>query len=66
MTSMSDAGADVPGTAIILVNWNGWRDTVACIETCLALEGAPFRIIVCDNASASSGPRCYAPAYSSA
>lgn len=52
MTPVSDAGADVPGTAIILVNWNGWRDTVACIETCLALEGAPFRIIVCDNASA--------------
>jgi GT2 family glycosyltransferase len=37
--------------AIILVNWNGWRDTIDCIESCLALEGAEIRIVVCDNSS---------------
>lgn len=37
--------------AIILVNWNGWQDTIACIRSCLALTDVEARIIVCDNAS---------------
>ena len=37
--------------AIILVNWNGWRDTVDCVRSCLTLEGVEARIVVCDNAS---------------
>lgn len=45
------AGDARPTVAIILVNWNGWRDTIACLRTCLALTGAAFRLIVCDNAS---------------
>ncbi len=35
---------------VILVNWNGWRDSIACIRSCLALD-RPVRILVCDNAS---------------
>ncbi|HEY0825757.1 MAG TPA: glycosyltransferase family 2 protein [Ramlibacter sp.] len=42
--------ATLPVGAIV-VNWNGWRDTVACLESLLALEDAPARVIVCDNAS---------------
>ena len=38
--------------AIILVNWNGWQDTIDCVRSCLALEGVEARIVVCDNASA--------------
>lgn len=37
--------------AIILVNWNGWRDSIACIESCLALNHQEYRIVLCDNAS---------------
>jgi hypothetical protein len=37
--------------AIILVNWNGWRDTVECLESLLLLEYPDFRIVVCDNGS---------------
>lgn len=36
---------------IILVNWNGWRDTVECLESLLILEYHDFRIVVCDNGS---------------
>lgn len=36
---------------IILVNWNGWRDTVECLESLLLLEYPDFRIVVCDNGS---------------
>lgn len=37
--------------AIILVNWNGWQDTIACVQSCLSLDYPEFRIIVCDNGS---------------
>jgi GT2 family glycosyltransferase len=37
--------------AIVIVNWNGWRDTIRCIESCLALNHRNCRIVVCDNAS---------------
>lgn len=36
---------------IILVNWNGWHDTVECLESLLYLKYPDFRIVVCDNGS---------------
>jgi len=36
---------------IILLNWNGWRDTIECLESVFRLTGVPFRVVVCDNAS---------------
>jgi GT2 family glycosyltransferase len=38
-------------TYIILLNWNGWRDTIACLESIFQSRTAPFRVIVCDNNS---------------
>jgi GT2 family glycosyltransferase len=37
---------------IIVLNWQGWRDTLACLESLrqLIYEG-PITLIVCDNAS---------------
>lgn len=37
-------------THIILVNWNGTVDTIACLEALLRLEG-DFTVTVCDNGS---------------
>ncbi|GGF86057.1 glycosyl transferase family 2 [Rhizobium wenxiniae] len=37
--------------AIVLLNWNGWRDTISCIESLFALENDDVHIYVCDNAS---------------
>lgn len=36
---------------IILVNWNGWRDTLECLESLLLLDYPDFRIVICDNGS---------------
>ena len=36
---------------IIVVNWNGWKDTIECLESLLLLEHDNFRIVVCDNGS---------------
>lgn len=38
-------------TAVVL-NWNGWRDTLACVHSLLQAQPPPGRIIVCDNGSA--------------
>ena len=36
---------------VILVNWNGWRDTIECLESIFRLDYDDFRVVVCDNAS---------------
>jgi GT2 family glycosyltransferase len=40
-------------TAVILVNWNGYHDTLACVESLLKLNINPnlFEVIVVDNGS---------------
>lgn len=37
---------------IVILNWNGWKDTLECLESVLRLEYPDFRIVVCDNSSA--------------
>lgn len=36
---------------IILVNWNGWRDTIECLESVFRCDYPDFRVVVCDNGS---------------
>lgn len=38
-------------TYVILVNWKGWRDTIACLDSLLRIDYSDFRVVVCDNAS---------------
>jgi len=38
-------------TSIILLNWNGWKDTIECLESLFNLRDSDFRVVVCDNAS---------------
>lgn len=40
-----------PRVWIVLVNWNGWRDTIECLESVLRQDYENYRIVVCDNAS---------------
>ena len=37
--------------AILLVNWNGWADTIECLESLFRLDHENFRVIICDNGS---------------
>lgn len=41
----------------IVVNWNGWRDTLACVDSLLALAQAPGTIVVCENGSSDDSAR---------
>ena len=38
-------------TYIVIVNWNGWEDTIECLESVFRLRGKEFVVIVCDNDS---------------
>lgn len=38
-------------SVVVLLNWNGWRDTLACLESLLVAQGSAFRVVVCDNDS---------------
>lgn len=40
-----------PRVAIIILNWNGWKDTIECLESVLTLTYPNYRIIVVDNGS---------------
>jgi len=36
---------------VVILNWNGKTDTLACLESLLESEGVEFRVVVCDNGS---------------
>lgn len=36
---------------VVLLNYRGWSDTIACLESLLASTKTNMRVIVCDNAS---------------
>ena len=40
-----------PKVAIIILNWNGWEDTIECIESVLQIDYPNYNVIVIDNNS---------------
>ena len=42
----------MPNTAyVIVLNWNGYADTIECVKSCLGLDYPSFHIVVVDNCS---------------
>ena len=41
----------VPRVAILILNWNGWKDTIVCLESVFRGEYNNYQVIVCDNDS---------------
>ncbi len=39
---------------ILLLNWNGWKDTIECLESVFRNSYHNYRVIVCDNDSNDS------------
>ena len=37
--------------SIILVNWNGWEDTIECLETALKQDYGSYDVVLVDNGS---------------
>ncbi|MBV8673787.1 MAG: glycosyltransferase family 2 protein [Acidobacteriaceae bacterium] len=40
-----------PKVYVILVNWNGWRDTIECLESLFHINYPNYAVLVCDNGS---------------
>lgn len=36
---------------VVILNWNGWKDTITCLESLFFLRGVRVRLVVCDNES---------------
>lgn len=43
--------APPPAVSAVVVNWNGWRDTIPCVRSLLAQQEVDLHIVVCDNGS---------------
>lgn len=43
-----------PKVYILVLNYNGWKDTIACLESLLNLNYNNYRILVLDNASTNN------------
>jgi len=40
-----------PHVSIIILNWNGWKDTLECLESVYQINYHPFSVILVDNHS---------------
>jgi GT2 family glycosyltransferase len=54
-----------PLVAVILLNWNGWQDTLHCLESLQALDYANVQIIAVDNGSTDDSVQRIRAAYPS-
>ena len=48
---IEDVGTPMPSVAVIVLNWNGRDDTIACIESLDEVEYPRFDVMVVDNGS---------------
>jgi len=48
-----------PTIAVIVVNWNGWRDTVKAYTSLRRSNYAGWRLMILDNASTDDSPNCF-------
>jgi GT2 family glycosyltransferase len=42
---------------IIVLNWNGWRDTIECLESLFHQDYPDYTVVVCDNGSSDDSLR---------
>lgn len=47
----------LPKVVIIILNWNGWEDTVECLESLYQIDYPDYEVILVDNGSTNSSIR---------
>jgi hypothetical protein len=48
---------DQPRVYIVLLNWNGWRDTLDCVRSLHGMEYGNWHVVVVDNGSSDDSVR---------
>lgn len=58
MPSPRPGEGPLPSVAVLLLNWNGYRDTIECLESLFRLDYPKDRltVVLCDNASTDGSP----------
>jgi len=51
INSINSTQATFPKVAIIILNWNGWKDTIKCLESVFRIDYPNYQVIVVDNGS---------------
>ncbi|MFX1392101.1 MAG: glycosyltransferase family 2 protein [Promethearchaeota archaeon] len=46
--------SDLPHISIIIINWNGWKDTIECLESLYQMSYPNFDIFLLDNNSSDN------------
>lgn len=41
----------IPKVHIVIVNWNGWKNTIECLESVFRSDYSNYQVIICDNDS---------------
>ncbi|WP_295543959.1 glycosyltransferase [uncultured Thiohalocapsa sp.] len=58
LSDTGDGGYCPPASVyVVVVNWNGWAQTLACLESLYRLRTPGARVIVCDNGSTDDSAR---------
>ena len=50
-TSLRERAFGMPKVYIVILNWNGWHDTIECVKSLRKLTYANYEIIIVDNDS---------------
>jgi GT2 family glycosyltransferase len=49
--SLKESRLTLPHIAILILNWNGWEDTIECLESIYQITYSNYDVIVIDNGS---------------
>jgi GT2 family glycosyltransferase len=49
--SLTIEAGNSPKVSIILVNWNGWQDTISCLDSVFQISYDNYDVIMVDNGS---------------
>lgn len=53
----------VPKVAVVILNWNGWKDTIACLESVFGINCPNYQVILVDNGSTDDSVEHIGKAY---
>ncbi|MDO9094862.1 MAG: glycosyltransferase family 2 protein [Rubrivivax sp.] len=57
MTGLPSSEGSLSRVYIVILNWNGWRDTIECLESLWHLQGVAWTAVVADNGSSDGSPQ---------
>lgn len=62
-TANSDNKTGLPSIGVVILNWNGGDDTLACLESFASIDYPSMRVIVADNGSTDDSPAAIRTTY---